>query len=128
MVAKEDGCLILMHRIIMDCLDYSYIEVEVDHIYHINYDNRKSELRLVTHSQNHMNEKLRKNSISGVKGVYQYDQNEKWIARIGVNGKTLNLGTFDTFEDAIGARKEAEIKYFGEYNYIENGTKVLAIS
>ena len=27
------------------------------------------------------------------------------------------LGTFDSFEDAVAARKAAEEKYFGDYSY-----------
>lgn len=36
----------------------------------------------------------------------------KWVAEIGVNRKKIHLGTFETFDDAIKARKEAEEKYF----------------
>lgn len=33
--------------------------------------------------------------------------------RICINGKRISLGCYDTLEEAITARKEAEIKYFG---------------
>ena len=36
---------------------------------------------------------------------------------ISVNNKTLNLGTFAKIEDAIEARKSAEVKYFGEFRF-----------
>ena len=36
----------------------------------------------------------------------------KWVAEIGVNRRKIHLGTFETFEDAIKARKAAEEKYF----------------
>lgn len=34
-----------------------------------------------------------------------------------INNKTLNLGTFAKIEDAIEARKSAEVKYFGEFRF-----------
>ena len=41
----------------------------------------------------------------------------KWQANLQINGKLLYLGLFDNKEDAISARKNAEVKYFKEYNY-----------
>jgi hypothetical protein len=38
-----------------------------------------------------------------------------WRAFIDINGKRKYFGCFDTFEEAVAARKEAEKKYFGEY-------------
>ncbi len=105
----------LMHRLVMNCPD----DMEVDHIYHQTHDNRKSELRIVNKSQNQMNGIIPKNNTSGIKGVCWHKTTEKWIAKITVGGKNIYLGVFDNFDDAVQARKEAEEKYFGEYNYIE---------
>ena len=45
-----------------------------------------------------------------------YDRNrEKWMARIVLNKKDIYLGRYSNKEDAIKARLEAEIKYFGEF-------------
>lgn len=35
--------------------------------------------------------------------------------KITLNGNRKNLGYFQNLDDAIKAREEAEIKYFGEY-------------
>ncbi len=101
-----------MHRLVTNCPD----DMEVDHIYHINHDNRKSELRIVTKSQNQMNKVLLSNNTSGVKGVYWNKEKEKWHAQITVNNKRINLGYFNILQDAADVRKQAEIEYFGEYN------------
>jgi len=57
------------------------------------------------------------NSSSKKAGVYKFKKKKlwtgKWKAVITVNKKVLYLGTFETEEDAIRAREEAEIKYFG---------------
>lgn len=91
--------------------------VEVDHICHKKYDNRKSELRIVTRSQNNMNHGLRNDNTFGVVGICWAKRENKWLARITVDGKEIFLGYFDKFEDAVKARKEAEEKYFGEFSY-----------
>ena len=90
-----------------------------DHINHIVYDNRKSNLRLVTNQQNCCNQSLRVNNTSGYTGVsYNKDKN-KWTAVLTYKYKDYYLGSFDDKNDAIAARKDAEIKYFGEYRFCE---------
>lgn len=110
-VTNKNNKLIKIHRIIMDFPD----DMDVDHIYHINHDNRKEFLRITTHSQNMMNQKIRKNNTSGVTGVTWNKKLNKWAARIVVNYKNIHLGYFNNIEEAITIRKKAELKYFGEY-------------
>jgi hypothetical protein len=52
---------------------------------------------------------------SGVKGVYLDKRTNKWRARLKFKGKLMNFGTYDRFEDAVRARKEAENLVFGEF-------------
>lgn len=85
----------------------------VDHINGDPLDNRRSNLRLVTHQQNIRNRGgPQANSSTGLLGVSR--KRSKWRAYINVDGKQINLGVFDTPEAASEARKEAEITYFGE--------------
>lgn len=106
---------IRLHRLIMDLTDS---KLQVDHINHDVSDNRKSNLRIVTNGQNSQNRGLRKCNKSGVTGVYFYKPYGKWSARINVSDyHEKNLGYFDTFEEAVEARKKAEEKYYGEYAY-----------
>lgn len=58
--------------------------------------------------------KPRIDNTSGAIGVSRYG-NGKYRAYITVHKKTIGLGQYDTFEDAVKARLEAEIEYFGEY-------------
>jgi hypothetical protein len=102
-----------MHKIILPS-EGKYI----DHINHNVRDNRKCNLRICTVSQNGMNKITAKNNTSGVKGVSWDNGRSRWIAGIGVNYKQIRLGYFKNIKDAIKAREEAEIKYFGEYRYI----------
>ncbi|AZV00996.1 HNH endonuclease [Escherichia phage vB_EcoM_005] len=50
--------------------------------------------------------------ISGV--VYRKDRN-KWVASITVEGEAIGLYYGDTESEAIEARKQAELKYFGRF-------------
>lgn len=50
---------------------------------------------------------------SGCPGVRWYKRYNKWCAKIGVNGKDKHIGYFTDKDDAIAARMEAELKYWG---------------
>ena len=89
----------------------------VDHINHDSLDNRRCNLRPCTRRQNSMNQKLRPDNTSGVKGVYKTKWG--WQASITVNGKLKYIGHWKEKQKAINARKEAEEKYFGEFNLAE---------
>ena len=84
-----------------------------DHINRNPLDNRKENLRPVTPTQNAQNNSLRYNSRSGIIGVNWHKRDEVWESHIGVNNKVLYLGRFNDKNDAILARLNAEIKYFG---------------
>lgn len=112
--------LIYMHRLVLNCLEDA--GCDVDHIYHKKFDNRKSELRICKHKDNCKNTKLRTNNNTGVTGVSIRKEKckKKYRAIICVDGKDIKLGSFETFEEAVQARKAAEKKYFGEYRYKDN--------
>ena len=109
---SNTGKTIRFHRLVMNCPEGMY----VDHIFHKVTDNRKSQLRGVTCSQNNMNRGISKNNTSSVTGVSWHKARNKWKAYITINGKTKHLGFFINKEDAIQARLEAEKKYFGEFS------------
>lgn len=106
---------ILMHRLIMGLKKGD--QQEVDHIYHKTNDNRKTQLRIVCSSENNMNKGLQSNNTSGYKGISYNKQYGKWEAEIGAYNHKIKLGYFENKDEAIKARKQAEEKYFGEYNY-----------
>ncbi len=92
-------------------LGYKYY----DHINRNELDNRRENLRPATFTENARNRSLQSNNTSGVTGVSWSKQNKKWMVQITVNKKTLTIGFFDDKFDAIKARLEAEIKYFGAF-------------
>jgi hypothetical protein len=100
-----------MHRLVMNCPK----NMQIDHINHVVYDNRKNNLRIVNVVQNQRNRILSSNNTSGVNGVWFVKRDNIWRASICVEKKRIALGSFKDIEDAIESRKNAEIKYFGEY-------------
>ncbi len=81
-----------------------------DHKNRDKMDNRKENLRLVTPTVSKRNQNVYSNNTSGVKGVF-FD-NRKRI-KIGVGGRQIDLGHFDTLSEATTARLAAEKKYWG---------------
>lgn len=81
---------------------------EIDHINGVRDDNRIENLREVTRSENKKNQGRTVNNKSGHNGVRWYAPLEKWHVQICCNRKKSHIGYFDSLEDAIIARKEAE--------------------
>lgn len=100
-----------MHRLILDTPKGS----DTDHINKNKLDNRRKNLRVATRGQNMANIDPTKANKSGVKGVFKHSLVNMWQAQICFNYKTIYLGLFENFEDAVKARKKAEIKYFKEF-------------
>lgn len=96
-----------MHRIIMAAKKGA----EVDHVNRNKLDNRKSNLRIATRSQNNHNVGLRKDNTSGQKGVSYFKPRNSWVARIQIEGKRFYLGSFKNRDQAIIASQEAQMAY-----------------
>lgn len=88
---------------------------EVDHVNCNRSDNRWSNLRLATHTQNQGNKKPQINNRLGLKGVCYEAKRRKYKAYIDVKGKSVNLGRFDTVEEAQAAYARAAEFYFGKF-------------
>jgi len=83
----------------------------IDHINHITNDNRWSNLRSVSTSENNRNACKRRDNKSGVTGVIWSKSNQRWNAQITIDKNRIHLGSFVEFSDAVNARKNAEVLY-----------------
>lgn len=94
MVAKQTT-RIFMHRVV----NKTPQGFDTDHISRDKLDNRKSNLRTVTRSQN-MSNSMQKNNTSGYRGVHQDKRTGNWLARAKVSGVYKHLGSFKDPEEA----------------------------
>lgn len=110
-----------LHRVIMArILGRDLLPGErVDHWDHNGLNNRRSNLRLATPSQNAINSRLAQNNTSGFKGVSWYKKTQKWKAQISFRGKRLGLGYFVSPQEAYAAYCEAAIRLYGNFACIE---------
>jgi hypothetical protein len=88
---------------------------EVDHANRDPLDNRRSNLRLCTKSQNQWNKGAYSNNSSGFKGV-TFDRSQgKWEARIRVDGRMRRLGRYNAPEAAHAAYCAAVHELRGQF-------------
>lgn len=113
---RLDGKYYLAHRLIFFMMVGRWPEHQIDHINGDPSDNRWSNLREATPAENSRNLRTKSSNTSGVTGVGWDARRGKWRAEIKVNLKQIHLDRFVKFEDAVAARRAAEVKYFGEFS------------
>lgn len=91
---------VVMHRLIMSPAPSG---LEVDHINRDKLDNRRSNLRWVTHSVNQRNNPAQANNTSGYRGVCWDRTRGKWRAATKHDGRHVLIGRYDTAEEASTA-------------------------
>jgi hypothetical protein len=96
---KENRSVICMSRFIMKPKKGDI----VDHINRDRKDNRRENLRIVTHSQNAQNRTKRDGSSSSYKGVYYVKSYKKFRVKLLIKGVNHNIGLFDNEIDAARA-------------------------
>ena len=73
-------------------------------------------LPLDRHKDNSRNRGVKRLNKTGVTGVTwrkaRSGDGGSWRASIMVDGKNISLGSYANFDDAVAARKEAELKYW----------------
>ncbi len=97
-------------------------KIDVDHINRNTLDNRRSNLRLASRSQNICNtpKKRYKNSLvpfSKFKGVYR-NSNNRFRASIVADGKRQHIGTFDNERDAALCYNLKSYELHGEFSLV----------
>jgi hypothetical protein len=105
-----------VHRVVMARVLGRHLErnEKVDHINGNGLDNRRCNLRVVTHAENLANRPGWKQSSSKYKGVTFFKRDQKWQAKICPKGKTIHLGYFEDEKEAAHEYNKAAILHFGE--------------
>ena len=110
-VGGIDNRMFLAHRVLWAVVHGAWPEGQIDHIDGDGTNNRLSNLRVVSNTENARNAKLSKRNSSGRAGVGLHKASGRWEARIGVGKRKRHLGLFTRFDDACAARAAAEIEY-----------------
>jgi hypothetical protein len=99
--------IIRLHRMVTPCPE----GYEIDHINQDGLDCRRSNLRVVTKSQNQRNKKTPRCNTSGYRGACRTADGKKWRAQLG----SKHLGTFETAEEAAQAFDRAVLERDGDF-------------
>ena len=105
--------LIYAHRAIFAIAHRDWPRQSIDHINGIPTDNRLCNLRDVSHKINLRNQSMSSTNTTGITGVYWNKNRSKWVAAIGVNGRSVHLGFHnDIYAAAIARNKALELHGF----------------
>ena len=115
------GHTIYFHRLIM-----GNPNTEIDHINRDSTDNRKENLRESFRTQQLGNTKIRINNVSGIKGVYYLQRDNKYRAEIAIYNKHFYSKSFDTKAEAAYMRYLYE-QYFYKNIGINNSQLMISL-
>lgn len=108
---------VYMHRVILSRMLGRPLQRRefCDHICNDGLDNRRSNLRLATNTQNQWNRAKVQSSKSGLKGAAWCERKQRYKSSIEVNNKRYHLGSFTSPIEAHYAYCKAALKYHGEF-------------
>ena len=112
---KIDGAYYRAHRLAFLYVNGSFPPAYVDHLDHSRTNNRWSNLRPATGSENQKNTRIRSDNTSGFKGVHYDASSGAWMASAMLNSKTHYLGLYPTPEAASAAYQAFARKHHGEF-------------
>lgn len=104
-----------VHRVAWAWTTGEWSGTDIDHRDLDKANNRWSNLRKATRSQNQANCALPSNNTSGKKGVCYDAKRMKFSAQIRVDDRLIFLGRFGEFKKASVAYDAAAKKFFGEF-------------
>ncbi|MGA0588858.1 HNH endonuclease signature motif containing protein [Dyella sp. KRB-257] len=106
----------LAHRVAWAIQTGAWPALAIDHIDRDHANNSFANLRECTLQQNQFNRAANSTSRTGAKGVSLDRHTGRYMAKITLRGRTVNLGRFDTVEKASAAYMAAAAKHHGEFS------------
>lgn len=116
-VTMIGGKKVYMHRLVASPGKGEH----VDHKNGNKLDNRRSNLRLCSRSQNLANQKMKSTNTSGFIGVSLStfrSGRTRWCAKVYKDGRSIHLGYFDSKEEAARARDASAKRVHGEFAHL----------
>ena len=104
------------HHIVWSIHHRSWPLKEIDHINGVRDDNRISNLRVASGSENASNRGVQSNNTSGHIGVSWCGRKGMWRSVVESRGVFHHVGYFETKVDAAAAYREASLKHHGEFS------------
>lgn len=108
---KIDYQTYLAHRLVWVLVHGRWPIGDIDHEDGDGTNNVLTNLREVTHVDNQKNMRRSIANVTGCTGVVWVKRDRKWSARLYVGKRYIPCGNFDTYEEAVVARKAAEIEH-----------------
>jgi hypothetical protein len=91
-----------------------------DHINHDGTDNRRTNIRPCSRSENMANAYLSRKSSSRFRGVYWEPNKQTWHAHITIQCVHHDLGRFEVEEEAALAYRRAAIEAWGDFIFLDD--------
>ena len=110
---KIYGKMLKAHRMAFAYMNGEWPEGYVDHIDGDIQNNKWDNLRITDKKGNARNRRISDRNTSGVLGVSWCERDQVWLAQIGTfgqEGRTRRIGCFKKKQDAIEARRKAEVE------------------
>lgn len=114
-VVRTHGRTYLAHRLAVLLMTGDWPTDIVDHRDLNRGNNVWANLRQATRRQNQQNHATQARNTSGVKGVSWVASRSKWVAQLSIDGRTKNLGRYQTKEEAEAVVRAARETYHGEF-------------
>lgn len=106
--------IVRMHQQIMGSVGMGK-SIHIDHADGDGLNNKRSNLRVSSQTQNTWNTPKRRHGTSKYKGVSRHSQNNSLTAYIRFKGEHINLGSFDSEEIAASAYNYAAKRLHGDF-------------
>lgn len=103
------------HRLAFLFMMYRWPDGQVDHRDGIRSNNKWSNLRSSTHSQNQQNRKPNKGSVE--KGVTWIEKSRKWNVRLTEDERKRSFGRYESLEIACEVSRREQKRIHGEFYY-----------
>ena len=103
------------HRVIWAMTSGAWPLHEIDHINGDPGDNRLSNLRAATRSENGRNVRKHRDATSRFRGVSWSSRDKRWVAHICTDGKVKSLGNYVSEIEAAEVYDRAAAAAHGEY-------------
>lgn len=108
---KYKGKGLSAHRVAWMLMFKEWPKQDIGHDDGNRSNNKIENLSVMSEAENSRNRRMMVTNKSGFNGVFWRKDRRVWIAQITVDYRIIYLGYFKSLDDAVAARKEAEVKY-----------------